>query len=127
MISAPRTACATAAASRTSPSRTSNRPPFFERFSPSKFSRLPLEKLSSTRTNASCSSKAPTMCDPMNPAPPVTRYRVTLPASATQHCTDRAQHNQDVHHQRAMLDVVEIVLQLDRRFCDIGEIGRAHV
>jgi hypothetical protein len=39
-----------------------------------RFSSLPEEKLSSTRTLCPCSSKVRTRFDPINPAPPVTKY-----------------------------------------------------
>src|ERR1043165_4094703 len=38
-----------------------------------RFSSLPVERSSMTRTRAPCSLKAEARCDPMNPAPPVTR------------------------------------------------------
>ena len=39
---------------------------------PARFSRLPLEKSSSTSTSSPRAAKASTRCEPMNPAPPVT-------------------------------------------------------
>ena len=49
---------------------------------PARFARLPVEKLSSTRTSSPRSSSARTRFEPMKPAPPVTST-FTLRLSAT--------------------------------------------
>ena len=65
--STPRTAVCTRSYERRSPSTTSTSRP-----SEARFARLPVEKLSSTRTSSPRSSSASTRFEPMNPAPPVT-------------------------------------------------------
>ena len=45
---------------------------------PSRFSSLPVLKSSSTRTSEPLMSSASTTCDPMNPAPPVTRVSPSM-------------------------------------------------
>ena len=42
-------------------------------FAKARLARLPVEKLSSTRTRCPCASRRSTTCEPMKPAPPVTR------------------------------------------------------
>ena len=65
--SAPRTAACTRSYERRSPSTS------WTSFSrPARFVRLPVEKLSSTRTSSPRSSSARTTFDPMKPPPPVT-------------------------------------------------------
>ncbi|MOA34271.1 hypothetical protein D3C78_1556370 [compost metagenome] len=61
----PLTASRRRAASATSPSNSST--------AAGRFSRLPVDRLSSTRTLKPCASKASARCEPMKPAPPVMR------------------------------------------------------
>src|SRR5688572_12536648 len=56
-----------------SPSRNSNRPS-----RPARFSRAPVERLSITRTLWPSATRRWTRCEPMKPAPPVTRQVVGL-------------------------------------------------
>src|SRR5215212_9212052 len=55
-----------------------------------RFSRLPVARLSSARTSWPAWTSAPPMCDPMNPAPPVTSQR--RGASAAAGLPDLGQH-----------------------------------
>ena len=66
--------------SRTSPSITcSPAPPWAARaHAPSRFSSLPVLKSSTTRTSDPLMSSASTTCDPMKPAPPVTRVSPSM-------------------------------------------------
>src|SRR5262249_10359420 len=43
------------------------------------FSRSPVARLSITATSCASASRRSTMCEPMKPAPPVTRIRMTFP------------------------------------------------
>src|SRR5207245_9536244 len=61
------------APSRTSPSINSTPPR-----TASRFSRFPVKKLSSTRTCFPFFRSVSTTCEPIKPAPPVTRYRVIV-------------------------------------------------
>src|SRR5512141_921253 len=116
IVSTPRTASASAAWSRRSPSTTCRRLALCGRAAAVRFPRRPLEKLSRTRTDTPCSSRAPTICEPMNPAPPVTSVWLMSASFATQHGPNGAQDDGDVQHQGTVLDVVEVVLELDTRF-----------
>src|SRR2546427_4816342 len=69
----PRIDRATSARERMSPLTTSSSS------SPSRFCSLPVAKLSRTRTRYSSDSRRLTRCDPMNPAPPVTRTALGSP------------------------------------------------
>src|SRR6056297_1080291 len=68
----PAIAFSTAAASRMSPRRKER-----GRFAPhaARFSTFPPERSSKTETSAPKETRAPVRCDPMNPAPPVTKHR----------------------------------------------------
>src|SRR5262249_41103165 len=66
--SAPPRACRTVSGSVTQPSNTSTLPRTAARLAGS-----PVLKLSSTRTSCPRATSASTRCEPMNPAPPVTR------------------------------------------------------
>src|SRR5262245_18231371 len=44
-----------------------------------RFSHRPVIRLSNTRTRSPRSRRASAMCEPMNPAPPVTRYNSLFP------------------------------------------------
>src|SRR6476646_6785289 len=122
IISTPRTASSTCEVFRRSPSRTSKRSPSNCWVRPSWFSRFPELKLSSTLTELPCSSNVRTICDPMNPAPPVTRYFMLSPCTP-QYCADRPQNDLEVHSKRPMFDVVKIIFDFDGRLCDTGNIS----
>src|SRR4051794_7161077 len=70
----PSTALLAASCSRRSPS--TNSTPCFR--ASSRYSRRPLDRLSTTRTDATLSSNRSTRCDPMNDVPPVTSVRALV-------------------------------------------------
>src|SRR5262249_51282823 len=57
-----------------------------------RFSRRPVERSSSTRTGRPTATSASTKCEPMNPAPPVTRQRAAMhvPRLPSEPATSRA-------------------------------------
>src|SRR5215216_5947619 len=122
ITSTPRTASSTRVTSRTSPSRTSSLLPSNWRVNSSMFSRFPVLKLSRTRTFDPCSNKAWTICDPIKPAPPVTRYFILSPGPAKDRAY-RPQDNGHIHCQGPMFDVVKIIFQLDNCFGHTGDIS----
>src|SRR5262245_6894871 len=67
------------------------------------------------RTDSPFSSKVCAMCEPINPAPPVTKYFI-LPACSPHDRTDRAQNNLDIHGNGAMFNIVQVVLQFHAGF-----------
>src|ERR1039458_2915607 len=69
-----RTAWSTASSSRTEPCQKVNRA--LSRTA-ARLDRRPVDSESSTETSLPSASRASTRCDPMNPAPPVIRYRAT--------------------------------------------------
>src|SRR4030095_8248466 len=122
ITSMPRTASSTREASRKSPSRISKRSPLNCRVKSSRFSRFPVLKFSNTRTDSPGSSKVRTICAPMNPPPPVTRYFMLSPCTS-QDSANRTQNNLEIHPKRPMFDVIKIVFDFDCRFSHAGYIS----
>src|SRR3989344_7689467 len=82
-----------------------------------------------TCTSSPLSTRASTMCEPMNPAPPVTTiFLFAISRSACgQYDADCLKNNKQIEQKRAMFEIVEVIREFLFGLGDVRSVVRVSV